>query len=64
MKSITKEKLLKKPYKEQQTERERGKKRFLERIVEEEEAKKDIEDYKINSPYRQEHERADDDKPI
>ena len=34
-----------KSYKERKTEQERGKKRFLERLVEEQEAKEEIKEY-------------------
>ncbi len=34
-----------KTYKEKETEKQRGKKRYLERIVEEQEADKEIEQY-------------------
>jgi hypothetical protein len=47
-----------KSYKERQNEQERGKKRFLERIAQEEEATKEIKQYKKEEetfPEREDH---------
>jgi hypothetical protein len=41
-----------KTYKEKETEKQRGKKRYLERLVEEQEAEKEIDTYKEHHPNR------------
>lgn len=39
-----------KTYKEKETESTRGKKRYLERVIEEQEAKEEIDNYKEEHP--------------
>ncbi len=49
-----------KSYKELETENTRGKKRYLERMIENEEAEKSIEDY-LNRPEKEEENNDRDD---
>ena len=39
-----------KNYKEKKTEQERGRKRYLERLIEEQEAEKEIQEYERDEP--------------